>query len=193
MRKRLILSLLLTSIALGALLARQLLQAPAATTAAIAPTQAACRTLPTLQGSDLDGVPRIYPDDFTGALNFVVMPFTREQQERALAWVAPFQALTRDNGAWAYYNLAALPDLSAPIRLLVVGGMSLAVSAPDVRAVTVVAFLENQADFLSALDIADTSEMVVLVVDTARCVVYQASGDYTPEGEQALRAWLATR
>lgn len=191
MQKRLTATVALLLVALGAVLARQLTQAPTTTTASIAPTQEACHTLPTLQGGDLDGVMHTYPADFAGERNLVVMPFTREQQERALAWVAPFQALTAQNDTYAYYNLAALPNLSAGVRLLVVGGMSFAVSDPTVRSLTVVAFLENQEAFLAALDVPNTDEMVVMVLNKAGCVLYQAFGDYTPEALAALVASLA--
>lgn len=151
----------------------------------------ACLRLPSISGTNLDGQSATFPEALRAPFNFIVMPFDREQQVRAIEWVPVFQELIGADESIDYYSLAALPDLAPAIRLLVSGGMSAAVSDAAVRARTYLFYLEDQAAFLQALNVPDDEIMRVYVVNQAGELLYGGQGDATPEAIAALREAFA--
>ncbi len=168
--------------------------APATTTVTVAACvqfAEACLQLPTITGTSLAGETRTFPAAFSAGLNLVVMPFDRDQQVGALAYVPLFQALAAEYADVAYYSLAALPDLSPPIRLLVSGGMQAAVSDPAMRAVTILVYLEDQAAFMQALAVPDDSQIQIFIFNSAGEVLFQTVGDDAAVVAAALREKMA--
>jgi hypothetical protein len=143
--------------------------------------------LPTITGSNLAGQTQTFPAAFTQPYQLVVMPFNRDQQTRVLDFVPLFQELSASRPDLGYYSLAALPDLSAPIRLLVTGGMNAVMSDPAVREAAYIFYLEDQPAFLQALDLPDTDAIRVYLFDQAGHVLWQSSGDFSPELVDAIR------
>lgn len=160
---------------------------PAAASPCVESASGGCITFPTIVGQAISGVSFTAPADFANRYNIVIVPFDREQQESALSWLAPAQTLSAEFDDLGYYSVAALPDLTPFVRSLVIGGLDLGLQDQAVRAVTVVAFLEEQTRFAEALGLADTSAMAVLLVESGGRVLYRATGDYDSTGEQALR------
>jgi len=154
--------------------------------------EAQCLQLPTISGSNLAGQTQTFPAAFAQPYQLVVMPFDREQQTRVLDFVPLFQELSASRPDLGYYSLAALPDLSVPIRLLVTGGMNAVVSDPAVREAAYIFYLENRPAFLQALNLTDTESIRVYLFDQAGNVLWQASGDFTPEMAEAIRAAITT-
>jgi hypothetical protein len=148
---------------------------------------AQCLQLPTITGSNLAGQTQTFPTAFSKPYQLVVMPFNRDQQTRVLDFVPLFQELSASRPDLGYYSLAALPDLSAPIRLLVTGGMNAVVSDPGVREAAYIFYLEDQAAFLQALDLPDTEAIRIYLFDQAGNVLWQSSGDFSPELADAIR------
>lgn len=153
---------------------------------------AECLQLPTITGANLAGQTQTFPAAFAKPYQLVVMPFDREQQTRVLDFVPLFQELSASRPDLGYYSLAALPDLAAPIRLLVTGGMNAVVTDPAVREAAYIFYLENRPDFLQALNLADTEAIRVYIFDQAGNVLWQASGDFTPERAESIRGAIAT-
>jgi type II secretory pathway component PulM len=146
-----------------------------------------CLRLPQVTGINLDGAEFAFPDDFSTPYTLVVMPFDQEQQEAALAWVPLFRELADDEADLAYFNLAALPDLAPAVRLLVQTGMSLAVDDEAVRDVTTISYLQDQATFISALNVADTEAMQVFLFNAEGDVLWQERGAYDEDLAEDLR------
>lgn len=191
----LILALLLLGLIAG-VLALLNSRAPATSTvelrACLRTTEDACLRLPSISGANLDGQSATFPEALRAPLNFIVMPFDREQQVRAIEWVPVFQELIGAEESIDFYSLAALPDLAPAIRLLVSGGMSAAVSDAAVRARTYLFYLEDQAAFLQALNVPDDEIMRVYLVNQIGELLYAGQGDATPEAIAALREAFAT-
>lgn len=192
---RRILFVVLTLVIVATLIAVLVLQNAPQTTAVEVATCLkqgdACLQLPSVTGNNLDSEALTFPAAFTGDLNLVVMPFDREQQVSALDYVPLFQELAAEYPGMAYYSLAALPDLSAPIRLMVTGGMNLAVSDAAIRRVTVIFYLENQPEFIRALNVTATEAIQVFIFNRAGEVLHQQSGDYSETAAQTLTDALA--
>lgn len=133
----------------------------------------------TISGDNLDGQTLTFPADFTAAYNLVVMPFNRDQQASAIQWLPTFEAIAKRHPQVAYYSIAALDDLSPLVRTLVIQGLNLAVSDAATRQRTVVAFLANQNDFVTALGNPDRSQLRVLLVTRAGAVLHEYSGTFS--------------
>ncbi len=148
----------------------------------------ACIAFPRVSGDNLDGATLTFPQAFAGRLNLVVVPFDREQQTNAAQWLPVFQQLAAAHSDIRYYSIAALPNLNPAIRTLVTGGLNIAITDPQVRAVTVVAFLEDQPLFIRALGLSHAEAMVVLIVAQGGEILWQGIGDYTPQNASALQS-----
>lgn len=136
-------------------------------------------TLPSISADNLEGATLTFPTDFAADYNLVVMPFNRDQQTSAIAWLPTFQTLAAKYPTVDYYSIAALEDLSPIIRTLVVSGLNLGVSDPLVRARTVVLFLDNQQAFVDALGITDMDSLRVLVFDREGHLLHQTVGTFS--------------
>jgi hypothetical protein len=185
--------LLLAAVMMGVSLLVLLRFAPATTSVTLVDCVRladACLQLPTVTGTTLAGETITFPEAFSGALNLVVMPFDRDQQVQAIEFVPVFQELAAEYEQVAYYSIAALPDLAAPIRLLVSGGMQAAVSDPTLRATTALLYLEDQQAFMTALAVPDDSTIQIFIFNPAGEVLFQAIGADPTELAVALREKL---
>lgn len=146
-----------------------------------------CLALPAAVGINLDNRPVAFPDALSDDLYLVVMPFDREQQVMAVTWLPLFQALAEQYGSVSFYSIAALPDLNRAVRAAVIVGMSLGVSDPAVRDQIAVLFLEEQAAFLDALAITDTSTIQVFIMTGDGLILWRTAGVYDEAAADALR------
>jgi hypothetical protein len=147
--------------------------------------------MPVVTGNNLDEESLTFPQDFASDYALVVMPFDRDQQTNAIAWLPMFQRIQANDPRISYYSIAALEDLSPAIRLLVVQGLNFAVTDSATRQATVVLFLSNQVEFTQALGISNLDAMRVLLLNKSGQVLWQTVGDYAPEKEADLLEWLA--
>lgn len=154
--------------------------------------EAGCMQLPAITGTNLNGETQTFPDEFAHPYQLAIIPFDREQQVRLLDFVPLLKELSAARPDIGYYSLAALPDLAAPIRLLVSAGMSAVVTDPEVRAVAYIFYLEDRDAFLDALDLPDADAIRVYVFDNAGNVLWRAEGDFTPALAETIRAEIAS-
>lgn len=187
MKRRLIVSLSLGVIALASLIIFLAAPATSPVQTSCVSEETDCLQLPSITGANLNGDTTTFPSGFTHPYQLVIMPFDRDQQTRVLDFVPLFQELSASRPDLGYYSLAALPDLPGPIRLLVSGGMTAVVTDPAVKQAAYIFYLSDQAAFLQALGLEDTSAMRVYLFDQAGNVLWQASGDFTPELADEIR------
>lgn len=150
-----------------------------------------CLRLPDVVGINLNGTSISLPGAFDSPFNLVVMPFNQAQQEDATTWLPPFEALAEVHEDVAYYSLAALPDLSPALRLVVQTTMQIAINDEALRDVTLLAYLDDQPKFLEALNIPDTQMMGVFIFNQAGDVLWQTLGNHDEDLAQALSEVLA--
>lgn len=152
-------------------------------------TDGDCVRFPQVTGETLNSATAELPDFFTGEYNLVIVPFDREQQEGVLDWLPVAQDLVDEYEGLSYYSVGALPDLPTGVRLLISGGMTLAVDA-DVRDISVLLYLENQALFADSLD-TTVDETALFILNQAGEVVWQASGAFNETLADTLRQQIA--
>ncbi|MEL6309506.1 MAG: hypothetical protein AAFR81_14950 [Chloroflexota bacterium] len=159
--------------------------------ACVTNTAGDCLQMPVVSGIDVNSEPVSYPDDFDAPYQLVAMPFDQEQQVEAITWYELFQDLADDDARVDYWSIAALPELNAAIRLLVIGGIRAGVNDPDVQARIAILFLEDQASFLDALDVPNTDTIRAYIMDDEGTVYYVAEGAYTEASGEAFSEALA--
>ncbi len=171
-------------------------QAGAAALPCLSGSAGTCLLFPTISGQAISGESFTAPAGFDGSYALVIVPFDREQQERAIDWLVPAQTLAADYAGLSFYSVAALPDLTPFVRTLVIGGLDVALRDPVLRAVTVVTFLSDQSVFVGALELPDTEAIAVLLLDARQesrgTVLWLERGDYSTAAESALRDALDT-
>lgn len=143
--------------------------------------QGNCLVMPAVSGINIDNQVVSFPDAFTEDYYLVVMPFDDDQQSAARDWLPLFQAFAAEYESLHYFSIAALPDLNAGVRLLVIGGISIGVREAEVRSQIAVLFLDDQQAFLDALAIDSIDAMQIFIVDHEGVVFYRDSGDFTAE------------
>lgn len=159
--------------------------------ACVTGAEGACLQMPVVSGIDVNSEPVSFPDNFDAPYQLVAMPFDQEQQVEAITWYVLFQELAENDERVNYWSIAALPELNAAIRLLVVGGIRAGVNDPDVQSRIAILFLEDQAGFLDTLDVPNTDSIRAYILDDEGTVYYVAEGAYTEESGAAFSEALA--
>ncbi len=147
-----------------------------------------CLILPILSGLTINSAEITFPDDFETDYQLVVMPFDREQQELAVTWLPLFQELVAETDQADLWSIAALPELNAGIRLLVLGGLSAAISDADIRPQITAVFLADQQALLDQLAVESPDDVRVFIMDAEGIIYYTDHGVYTDDAGIAFRA-----
>jgi type II secretory pathway pseudopilin PulG len=192
-RSRIILPILALVVILAAAAFILLSRAPATSTAltseqACVTAGQACLQFPVVTGENLPGESFTLPADFQGTQTLVILPFDEDQQVKAETWLPLARELAEANPTLAYYNVPVFPDLNAPIRVLIRGGLNLAIADESLRALTITLFLANRDQFLTELNIPNTDTIQALLLNDAGEVLWRGSGEYDPDQGAALRA-----
>ena len=150
-----------------------------------------CIRFPTISGQNLADETLTLPDDFTGEHVLVIVPFDEDQQIRAESWLPLAREIAAERADFTYYNTAIFTDINPAVRLLIRGGMVMAITDENLQAVTVTLFLEDRQAFLDALAISNIEQTQVLLLNAAGEVLWRGTGDYTADQGADLRATLA--
>ncbi len=147
-----------------------------------------CLRFPTISGQNLLGETMTLPADFSGQSVLVIVPFDENQQVQAQTWLPLANEIAAGDPSFADYDVAVFPDMAAPMRALIRGGMIVTISDEHLRAVTITAFLDDLAPFLSSLNIPNTDTMQVFLLNGDGEVLWRGSGAYSDAQGAELRA-----
>lgn len=192
-RSRLFL-LLLIVVVIGVTAALVVISRAPATSTALTSEQACvttgqeCLQFPVVTGENLPGESFTLPADFQGTQTFVILPFNEDQQIQAETWLPLARELAQANPTLAYYNVPVFPDLNAPVRVLIRGGLNLAITDESLRALTITLFLENRDQFLAELNIPNTDTIQAFLLNDAGEVLWRGAGVYDADQGASLRA-----
>lgn len=152
-----------------------------------------CLRFPTMTGATLTGETLTIPDDFMGDYSLVIVPFTEEQQIKAETWLPFARELAAENPQLSYYNLPVFPDISPPIRTFIRTGMSVAITDAELRALTITVFLEDRETLLEALQISDTEQIQVFLLNDGGEVLWRGQDIFTSDQGKALAQIMRSR
>jgi hypothetical protein len=192
-RSRIILPILALVVILASAAFILLSRAPATSTAltseqACVTADQDCLQFPVVTGENLPGESFTLPADFQGTQTFVIVPFNEEQQVKAETWLPLVRELAEANPTLSYYNVPVFPDLNAPVRVLIRGGLNLVITDESLREVTITLFLENRDQFLADLNIPNTDSIQTFLLNDAGEVLWRGTGEYDPDQGESLRA-----
>ncbi len=145
----------------------------------------ALRALPSAEVEALDGSALTVPDTFAGDHNLVVMSFARDQADALDAWYESGGALP----GVTPYRLLLMGGVPRPVRGIVERAMRRAVPDATHQGRYLLHYGDGDA-YLEQLGLADTSEVLVLLVDRGGQVRWTHRGPVDDDALAALRAAL---
>lgn len=140
-----------------------------------------CLVMPGVSGLDANSDTVTFPEQFEADYHLVVMPFDRDQQVLAVTWLPLFQEIAAEYDNLQYWSIAALPELNAGLRFLVISGISIGISDDTVRPQVTALFMEEQQLFMDVLEIDSTDVIQSFIMDSDGVVYYRSTGEYSEE------------
>jgi len=147
-------------------------------------------TFPTVNGSNLLRQKMTLPQDLQGKFNLVFIPFERWHQMEVDSWSALAEELEEKYKGLVYYELPTLQNGGIFYKVFLNEGMRAGIPNPKTRERTITLYLDK-ADFRADLDMTDEEHIYVLVIDRQGKEFFRARGQYSREGEAALRQALS--
>lgn len=140
---------------------------------------------PSVSGHNLDREQLIFPDDFAGQHNFVLLAFQQWQQADINTWLPFVHTQVSKHDEVTYYEFPVIQSRNMLSRWFINEGMRAGIPDPVSRRQTITLYLDKDA-FRSALEIETEQDIVVLLVDRAGEVLARSQGKFTPEKAAAL-------
>jgi hypothetical protein len=140
---------------------------------------------PEVSGYNLMREEFIFPEDFEGKYNLVLIPFQQVQQRDVNTWIPPAQELERTVPGLVYYELPTIYELPTLSRTFINEGMRAGIPDQTARERTITFYLDKE-EFKKALGITTEAEIQVFLVDKEGNILWQEEGLYSLEKEQSL-------
>jgi hypothetical protein len=159
--------------------------------AALVPGVAFAGALPTLKVRTLSGVVMSWPADLPEPGAALVLAQDEAQQAHAATWLPFLNSGICAGAALGYYIVPVLPEGLLIVRSLVEQAIRRASDDPAMHARTVPLFADI-ARLQTAMAVAPTQDVQVVVVGRDGNVHASVSGPYSPETAQILLSALAS-
>lgn len=146
---------------------------------------------PTVSGFNLMREEFIFPEDFQGVYNLVIIPFQQRQQEDVNTWIPAAQELERKYPDLVYYELPTIYELPALSRTFINEGMRAGIPDQLSRERTVTFYLDKSV-FKDALGITTEQNIQIFLVDREGNILWREEGLFTADKNQSLQNLLNT-
>ena len=140
---------------------------------------------PEVSGYNLMREEFIFPEDFEGKFNLVLIPFQQVQQRDVNTWIPPAQELERTVPGLVYYELPTIYELPTLSRTFINEGMRAGIPDQTARERTITFYL-NKEEFKKALGITTEAEIQIFLIDREGNILWREEGLYSPDKEQSL-------
>jgi len=142
---------------------------------------------PVVSGSNLQRQEFEFPRDFEGQINFLLIPFQREQQKDVNTWVPLAQKLERSFPGLVYYELPTIRKLPVLSRTFINEGMRAGIPDRTARERTVTLYIDKDK-FKEVLEIKTESTIHLFLLDEDGNILWRDSGTYTDDKARDLTA-----
>ncbi len=146
-------------------------------------------SFPQLVGTNLKMQSVTVPADLVGDLRLVVVAYDTDQQPVVDKWLRPLEDLNTRYPQLTGYYLPLLPRSAADAAIAILGGMTLAAKDDRDRERTVVVFTDVP-EFNALVDVPNTDEVHLFLLDTAGKIRWHGFGAFQPETLESLEAAL---
>ena len=140
---------------------------------------------PTVSGYNLMREEFIFPEDFQGVYNLVMIPFQQRQQEDVNTWIPAAQELERKYPDLVYYELPTIYELPALSRTFINEGMRAGIPDQTSRERTITFYLDKSV-FKEALGITTEQNIQIFLVDREGNILWRDEGLFTTAKNQSL-------
>lgn len=142
---------------------------------------------PVVSGFNLERQEFVFPRDFEGELNLVIIPFEMRQQEDVNTWVPTVQELERTFPGFVYYELPTIYKLPTLSRTFINEGMRAGIPDQKARERTITLYLDKEA-FKGALGIESEDVIHLFLVNQEGDILWEGEGVYAEEKAEDLKS-----
>jgi hypothetical protein len=141
--------------------------------------------LPVVRGSNLLRQNMQLPEDLSGNLNLLFIPFYQWQQMEVNSWVPLVSELEQTHPDFHFYELPTIQRRNIFSQTFINEGMRMGIPDPATRERTITLYIDKKA-FTSALDMPDEEHTYLLLTDREGNILWRARGEYTEEKASSL-------
>ncbi|MCB2212574.1 hypothetical protein KQI52_10720 [bacterium] len=143
---------------------------------------------PTVIGKNLHGDRFTLPEGFTGSINIVLVAFQREQQPEVDTWLPLVKELEAETPELVrYWELPTISSGYKWMSFIIDNGMRSGIPDSTARERTITLYIDR-SPMLEALEIPNTEEIEVYVLDANGYVRWRDRGPRTDTGAAGLRS-----
>lgn len=144
---------------------------------------------PVVSGFNLNRQELVFPRDFKGNLNLVIVPFQQSQQAVVNTWIPFAQKMELDVPGFMYYELPTIYEMPSFSRTFINEGMRAGIPDQTARERTITLYVDKQV-FKSGLNISSEDEISLFLVDGEGKIYWRKSGGYSESKASELQSVL---
>ncbi|MCJ7535469.1 MAG: hypothetical protein WA997_02950 [Anaerolineales bacterium] len=144
---------------------------------------------PVVSGFNLNRQEFVFPRDFKGKYNLVIVAFQQPQQAMVNTWIPFAQALEAKIPGFIYYELPTIYEMPSFSRTFINEGMRAGIPDQTARERTITLYIDKET-FKSALDISSEEAISIFLVDGDGNIYWRGSGGFTETKAGELEAVL---
>lgn len=144
---------------------------------------------PVVSGFNLNRQELVFPRDFEGQLNLVLVAFQQSQQAAVNTWLPLAQNLESEIPGFMYYELPTIYEMPSFSRTFINEGMRAGIPDQTARERTITLYLDKEA-FKSGLGISSEDEISLFLVARDGKIYWRNTGIYTDIKANELQAEL---
>jgi hypothetical protein len=144
---------------------------------------------PQIKGSNLNLKTKIIPEDLSGELNLIVMPFLRWQQYDVDSWVPSLQKMQKKYPLFRFYEIPTLSNRWKLGQKVIDGGMRAGIPDPATRQRTITVYV-NKKHLKEQLNIETEENIHLFLVDKNQNILWRGSGPKNEETARILSQFL---
>ncbi len=135
---------------------------------------------PEIEGSNLEGRKYILPQDLSGKLNVVIMPFLREQQETVDQWVFFLVELVQKQPELRFYEIPTLQARDKYFQMAVDEAMRAGIPDKSARERTITIYT-NREEFLPKLNVDGLEIIQIFLLNKKGQILWRSEGEFTKQ------------
>ena len=135
---------------------------------------------PLVSGYNLNRQEFVFPRDFSGKFNLVIVPFQRYQQMTVDTWIPVAKELEASFPGLVYYELPTIYAMPMLSRTFLNEGMRAGIPDQTARERTITLYVDKEV-FKSGLQIPDEGDITLFLVAQDGEIMWRTRGAYTPE------------